>query len=1682
MKQTILLTGALGLVGSEVLRRLLQWDEESQIVLLLRPKGPQSIESRFQNLWKGLFPNIPGAETLLSRVQLVEAELSTPRLGLCDKDYDLLARRVTSVLHIAADVRFDLTLAEARHANLDSTRELFYFAKEAARVGTFAHFHYVSTFATARRRGEKIIFEKPANPARSEGHRNTYEQSKAEAELFLSERASDIPVSIYRPSVICGDARNGWTTRTDPFHFIFKLFLGEVMHQVKHLPVPRDARMDVVSLDFVADALFLLSRDLQGRASGSIFHLVAGDQAISPARALRALSSQLATTLRDKGLPVAQMPEFVEIDQWNETSLNEFFGTTLPLGHELLQLLQRVLPYAFDTETYDNANFRRALPGSRVQPKSILENLPSLVEFFVQTEWQKNPVQRFPLGAAPKAHRAREGIAIIGLGGIFPQAKNVAEFWDNVVTEKDCLSDIVPERWDPAVFANHGPIPDQTSGKLAGVIQDIHFEEIRFRIPPLTAKTMDRTQKMVLLAAEEALRDAGYSDVDFPPNLAAETGIILGYSGVQVENDFIFSAHPNWALIRTKLLEAGLEDSVLSQLEKEMIGTNPAINEDTLAGSLANVAVGRVMNYFDLRGPSYVVNAGDSSALTAIDQAIDCLRTQECDLMIAGGVHALLDPPQWLGMAGEGRLSSARPQPFSPSADGTLPGEGVALFILKRLSDAVRDQDRIYAVIRAVGHAGNGKSELVNETAAETIKQSIRLALEMADSTPDRISHLEAHGSGIPTEDQNELRAIYALFPKSLELGTLKEQIGHLAGASGAAAMMKSTLALYHSTGRESPTPEGGKPKQYGISTQGLAQAYHIVLEEWDPGRFPEQLVITPTEKVVAEPIAVVALGATLPSAPNVKTFWELILSGQTAVQEMPAHFWLGAKSAFYDSDPQALNKTYGTLGAFAPTVNLDALALGIPHRILNQMDPVHRQFLAAATEALGSRVSEPINSGKNRTTLIVGESKSGSLSNWKLALQLSLRKLTRYLAKEKVEFIQQKINAYLAGDLGELQDLDEDSLANTLFPVALARFAKASDIQGGHCAIDAACASSFAALGVALRELRLNKKDSVIWGGVGVSVSPAANIPFARCHALSARGSDPFGENADGLVLGEGSAVFVLKRLSDAEKNHDPIHAVILGVGASSDGRGHSMMAPSSIGQALALERALIQANVTPASIQFVECHATGTSVGDESEIETVAAIYSPASDSARTRKIPLVIGSVKSLIGHTVGAAGAAGLLKTILGLEHRIFPPTVIRSAVTHPHLKLEARRLRINVQAETWPPNSEATCRRAGVSAFGFGGTNWHTIVQEYVELKNSTYSIKNNTSPPPKTTRLPQTKTAFLFPGHGSPYPDMGAAFYRKYPVFRAVFAEANETLGPLFGNSIEKLIFTTEGSSPGQIQTHLSRTDWVQPILLTVSLAFYRLVRDMGFKPDALLGHSVGEYGAAVAAGMMPFETALEILYQRGRIFREWQLRNEDTGRMAAVLCSATQANELLRTFSPESGYSEVVVASTNYPLQCVLSGASADLRRRAEYFEQNGITVIPLAIEVAWHSPLAQRLGESAFREVLESRLDKFSTLRPRIPAYSTITQEYYETGELLKAGLLKQIGSPMNFQAGVESLYASGVRTWLELGPRRLLKTFVSESLTGRPYQLHSIDHESYLQPEIWRELLAEVKIGKS
>ncbi len=872
--------------------------------------------------------------------------------------------------------------------------------------------------------------------------------------------------------------------------------------------------------------------------------------------------------------------------------------------------------------------------------------------------------------------------------------------------------------------------------------------------------------------------------------------------------------------------------------------------------------------------------------------------------------------------------------------------------------------------------------------------------------------------------------------------------------------------------------------------------------------------MIAPEERA----IAIVGAGAIMPDARDAATFWQNLKAGKDSISEVPKTRW--DPDVYWDPDPAAPDRSYSKIGGWVKEWDWNPVGwkLPIPPRVAEAMDNGQKWAIACARAALidyGKKV-DPL-----RTAVILGNAMAGERHLF-TTLRILFPEFAKALSAAKsFAELPAEVRAAIERDArvafgSQLPGITEDSMPGELSNCLAGRVANLFDLHGPNYTVDAACASALAALNAAVDGLVEGEFDAALCGGIDRNMGINAFVKFCKIGALSATGSRPYADGADGFVMGEGAAIFVLKRLADAERDDDKVYAVIRAVGASSDGKGKGLTAPNPIGQKLAIERAWKAAGLDPQTCGMVEGHGTSTKVGDLVEVQSLIETFDAEGQIA--------LGSVKSNIGHLKAAAGAAGLFKAAFSLRDKIIPPS-LHFDRPNPSIDFAHAPFRVPREAMEFPKYN-GDPRRAAVSAFGFGGTNFHIVLEEHepgrLTRKHPVHvpeSVKGAKAPlrgialvgaatvaeliaklkkveaaAPRAPREEDlrakervaidyadaadlrgkaakavealesgdarswkmlrnkgvfrgsgapAKVAFLCTGQGSQYVGMLKALRESEPIVRQTFEEADAAMAALLDKPLSDYIYA-DPKDPNSEEA-LKQTAITQPAVLTVDIALARLLGQYGIEPDFVMGHSLGEYGALVVAGALPFADALEAVSARGREMS--RIKVEDNGAMAAVAAPLERVQDAL---SRVKGY--VVIANLNSRKQAVIGGDTQAVADAIEELAKMGHGAIKLPVSHAFHTRIVAPASEPLRRVLQRLRLSA-----PKLPLVANVTGELYPTGhEKMLDILAAQVASPVQFVKGLETLHQNGVRVFVEVGPKRALQGFVEDALEGEVVSL--------------------------
>jgi natural product biosynthesis luciferase-like monooxygenase protein len=802
--------------------------------------------------------------------------------------------------------------------------------------------------------------------------------------------------------------------------------------------------------------------------------------------------------------------------------------------------------------------------------------------------------------------------------------------------------------------------------------------------------------------------------------------------------------------------------------------------------------------------------------------------------------------------------------------------------------------------------------------------------------------------------------------------------------------------------------------------------------------------------------IAVVGMACRYPGgASDPDKLWSLLREGVDAVRPVPADRW--DTEALYDPDPDAPGKLYIRHGAFLDAIDrFDAEFFGISPLEAGTMDPQQRLLLEVAWEALEHAALAPDALRGSRTGIFVG-----------LMYQ-------DYLAKQLRERGTEGIGPYLG--------------TGSTFSAAAGRLSYVLGFHGPSIAVDTACSSSLVSIHLACQSLRNRECDAALAGGANVMVTPEASINLSKARMMSPTGRcRTFDAAADGYTRGEGCGLLVLKRLTDAQANGDRILGLIRGSAVNQDGRSNGLTAPNGTAQRELLRDALAAAKARPQDVGYVECHGTGTPLGDPIEVASVVSIY-----GHRPADNPLAIGSVKTNFGHLESAAGICGLMKALLVVQHREIPPHLHLKQL-NPHIDLAGKPVVIPTQPTRW--FAQRGPRMAAVSAFGFVGTNAHVIVEGYDEtppaqadqhphvltLSASSASALNALAErfaetldvenlgdacfttnsgrahlahrlavaadtpqkmktalrerPHRGIAIQPPRVAYLFTGQGARSAPEGRALYAREPLFRRTLDACDALLRSHLGIALPSLLFD-EGAP-------LDRTQYAQPALLALGYSLFVQWRAWGVEPSVLIGHSVGEYTAACAAGIFSLEDAVRIITSRARLMQALP----DNGGMAAFFAGESWAIDAIAAYRDT-----LAVAAVNGVSEVVISGSRTDLQRVLERARREGIHARDLPVSHAFHSPLMRPVLDE-FASVLRG----VDFRNPSLPIVSNVTGRISEGGEMSNPDYwLRHVLATVRFGDAVANLRD---HLFLELGPHPLLAPLVART-TGDARAVHALD----------------------
>ena len=881
----------------------------------------------------------------------------------------------------------------------------------------------------------------------------------------------------------------------------------------------------------------------------------------------------------------------------------------------------------------------------------------------------------------------------------------------------------------------------------------------------------------------------------------------------------------------------------------------------------------------------------------------------------------------------------------------------------------------------------------------------------------------------------------------------------------------------------------------------------------------------------LAEPVAIVGMDVLLPGAGSLDQYWHNLVNGVDAISDVPANRW---EPEFYDTEhADQPNRIYCRRGGFVDNLAyFDPMPYGVMPASVPETEPEQLLALRVAAGAIADAGGMDRLPDRDRVGVILGRLGQSSMTSIKFFLRVMLPdQMVSYVHELLPELRPDQLERVRARIVERLGPHHPENVIGLMPNLTASRVANRLGLRGPAYILDAACASSLIAVDHGIAELMRGRLDAVVVGGVHHNHDVTFWSVFSQLRALSRRQQiRPFDAAADGLLIGEGTGAVVLKRLSDAVRDGDRVHAVIRGVGVSSDGRSASLVNPETSGQLLAVRRAWASAGLDPAApdaVGMLEAHGTGTPAGDGTELATMADAFGPP----RPGNSPPVIGSVKSMIGHAMPAAGIASLVKTVLAVSNGTLLPTL---HCDRPREEMARTRFMPAATARPW---DQAGPRRAAVNAFGFGGINVHVIVEQAPDRPRLRRPDQVPASPEP-AARVPAAQLpGAQLPAAGAPpaaaavrEPDQivllaagdPAALARllaaddqevrahgthlarngavavpgggcrlgiadptadRLAAARKVVAAGAAWRGgrdiwfsprPMLAGGHGRIAFIFPGleaelsHSVQDVAAHFGLSvpeadeqDFSGRFISAMGLGWllHQALLRMRVRPDAVAGHSLGEWTALLVAGLLDESTLDEtaaLMFDPGR---------ERTDLLHAVIGASAEA-----VTAGLGEYPGVVVSIDNAPAQCVVCGPTGQVARLTAEFGAQGVVCRPLPFTTGVHTPYLAPAVEQA-RSVVE---DMRSRTRPQaghpesrdpesghpvsgpdqIPVWSATIAAPFPAGEEERLELLyRQLQEPVRFRSTLAAMHDAGFRVFLQVGSGQLA-SLVTDNLRGRDH----------------------------
>lgn len=936
-------------------------------------------------------------------------------------------------------------------------------------------------------------------------------------------------------------------------------------------------------------------------------------------------------------------------------------------------------------------------------------------------------------------------IAVVGMAGLFPGARDLDTFWHNIIHKISAAGEIPDSRWIPDLYQTHGPRahPDKAYSTRACLLDDYRIKPGDVNLDADLLAQLDPLHHLVLGAGKAALANCNLSSIKNDRIGISLAAIALPTSSAN--------------LMTCAILENAFEEKLFNtSLDKTALTPNQCAG-----GRVTGYPASLLAKAFDIRGTAFTLDAACASSIYAVKIACDELWANEADAMIAGGVSR---PDNIFTQVGFSQLRALSPSgrcaAFDESADGLVVGEGAGLLVLKRLEDALAHGDFIYGLVAGIGLSNDMSGNLLAPDKEGQIR-AMKSAYEVAGWQPTDVDFIECHGAGTPVGDLVELQSLHDLWKglkktnnKPCAIGSVKSVVGHLLTGAGAAGMIKTLLAFKHKTlppsanftrpSKNSPlvhnspfkvltepepwaTKDSRTPRRAAVSAFGFGGINgHLLLEEWVPGAHPSKNPGTENKASgisvsgspgPAIPMAIVGMGAAFGNLGSLREFQEVIFKGTPAMAARPANRWKGCDALV------AERYGLGDLpGAFVSDLIVHPGRFHIPPNEISDMLPQQLLMLQIAASAL-TDAGLPLRGKRPDMGAIIGIGFDFETTNFYLRWNLE-NKIRQWNTTYHLNLSPEDMTSWREELLEECgPPLTASRTLGNLGSIVASRISREFQFGGPSYTVSNEEASGLTALKLAMTALTNREVNAMLVGAVDfagdVRHCIARNLlhPYSPSHRVR-----PFDRSADGNLPGEGAVALVIKRLDDAIADHHRIYAVIKATGKAGAGRTGETFSDAYL---RSLEATFSTTDISRESISLIETHGTGTPNQDTQESVALNRFFRHRPSSFTKA----AMGSVKPLLGHTGAASGLASLAKTVLCLYQEILPPL---PNYTSPKDPWDADGFHMPKFTQYWVRNREDGPRRALSGAVTVDGSCVHVLLEEMTYTKSMPVSqdLKN----------------------------------------------------------------------------------------------------------------------------------------------------------------------------------------------------------------------------------------------------------------------------------------------------------------------------------------------------------------